>query len=1468
MVKKIINRSLCVILIAALLVPSFELPIKAEEIEAEEISEELIIDDEIVEDEASEELIIPEVEFDCGDSEETIAEDAELVLEGDSEELKDASDLFFGYREIPAEVEFESLTDVIEEKGDMSLMGELPSSYITPNLPLTRNQNPYGSCWAHSAMACAEINQINQGSSSADYSELHFAYFTYHTPKDPLGGLDGDSNGFKSSKDFMQFGGDTVLSSAVLASWVGPADESVAPYSDAAGVIAGTKTISSDKAYSDAVHIQDYYQTNPAEDPDATKRLIKDYGAVATSFYALLRGYYFPDTPYEFGNVFCSSTNAYYLPLENTGTNHAITLVGWDDNFSASNFGNTPPGDGAWLVRNSWESGCSSSSRSYETYFWLSYYDKSLSTKGVAYRVESADNYDNNYQYDGVMTDAGTYTDSTKKVCLKNANVFTAHASEYGEKLEAVSFATPFALVNYTVEIYTGVNGEKPTSGTLSATLTGTTTYPGYNTVELDNAISLENGERFSVVVYFDDPNVYLYAERNYYGQGYDGDGILYSWNCTSHIDAGESYFGYGNTWNDYATYNSWSGGNVRIKAFTTNALSPAPKYTVSFDANEGSCSVESKQVTLGKSYGTLPTPTRMGYDFAGWYTERAGGMQVTGSTIYNISGNSVLYAHWTAKSIKVSFNVNGGSSSHSPIYVTYGNAYGDLPTPARTGYTFDGWYDQLSGGNKITADTIETKTSDHNLYAHWMAIKVRVTFDTNGGDSEISPIEVTYGSVYGNLQAPTRNGYEFDGWYDEISGGRQVTKDTRVTKTAAHTLYARWLDKRGDITAEDLEFLKAKYGPDYRIPDGLWIAGLKEYTYTGSQIKPEIRVYDGNKLLAEKTDYTVAYKNNTNATAGSMAPTVTVTGKGNYKGSDTASFEILAKPITDTDITISDPAIVICNNKEQKPVPTITYGKKKLANKKDYTVRYFCKEKVIENPDLDDFTGIEETVPRDAGTYYVLLTANTGGNYSGYAVKTFTIAEKEKIPASKFKINKIPDIQYTGLTVKPENSEIVVKYGKDILVEGSDYSVSYVDNADYTNIGTAKVIITGLDRFTGTTAATYNIVGRQMKSVKIDSYEKSFDYDGTEKTQNNLQLSFKVKGEIVTEEVSWKTEVDYNELNDTEKKKVDCVVAYQNNINAGSATMILTGVNNYSGVVKKTFKINPYNIGSVYTNSIRIELSSDSYSYDKSGVKPVPVVMFIDGDGVERELNAGTDYSVSYSNNTNVNDGYNIRKMPTVKITGKGNFKGTDSSTQFNITQAKLDDSSAEIKISANDKVYANKAGNWKTTVAVTDGKGKKLAEKTDYTVRFSYGESTDVVDGKNKQTIHRDFGEIVGDKDIVGAGTTIIVTITGSGKNYDDSSAISTTYRIVPKDINKLKASVKNSNRTYTGKEIKLEKDDIVWSGEIPADSDFDIIGYENNINKGKASVIIKGIGDNYGGSKKLTFNITTKTFLWWPW
>lgn len=150
--------------------------------------------------------------------------------------------------------------------------------------------------------------------------------------------------------------------------------------------------------------------------------------------------------------------------------------------------------------------------------------------------------------------------------------------------------------------------------------------------------------------------------------------------------------------------------------------------YLVTFDPNGGRVSPASTAVTIGKKYGTLPTPTRTGYDFDGWYTKETGGTKVTETTTVGTNPPTTLYAHWTAKKCLVALSANGGKIdtasgqvSTKSYTATYGSKYNFLPTPTRTGgYTFDGWYTEQTGGTKITSDTTVTTTQTHILYAHW----------------------------------------------------------------------------------------------------------------------------------------------------------------------------------------------------------------------------------------------------------------------------------------------------------------------------------------------------------------------------------------------------------------------------------------------------------------------------------------------------------------------------------------------------------------------------------------------------------------------------------------------------------------------------------------------------------------------------------------------------------------------------
>lgn len=157
---------------------------------------------------------------------------------------------------------------------------------------------------------------------------------------------------------------------------------------------------------------------------------------------------------------------------------------------------------------------------------------------------------------------------------------------------------------------------------------------------------------------------------------------------------------------------------------FTLSTESYTTTKTVRLNANGGKVSPASKVVTCNSSYsntyGSLPTPTRTGYDFDGWYTQETGGTKVTANTSVGTDPPATLYAHWKGKTYTVTFNANGGTVSTTSDTVTYGKKYYSLPSPTRKGYKFDGWYTKKDGGTKVESDTTVTTAANHTLYAHW----------------------------------------------------------------------------------------------------------------------------------------------------------------------------------------------------------------------------------------------------------------------------------------------------------------------------------------------------------------------------------------------------------------------------------------------------------------------------------------------------------------------------------------------------------------------------------------------------------------------------------------------------------------------------------------------------------------------------------------------------------------------------
>lgn len=216
-----------------------------------------------------------------------------------------------------------------------------------------------------------------------------------------------------------------------------------------------------------------------------------------------------------------------------------------------------------------------------------------------------------------------------------------------------------------------------------------------------------------------------------------------------------------------------------------------AQKEKVTFNGNGGTISGSStKEVVYGTAYGTLPTATRTGHTFLGWYTASENGKKVDSTTICQDTG--MLYAHWKKSVYTVNLDANGGKTNAVSKTVTYDEAYGTFPDIERPGYTFKGWYTEKSGGNKVDAKSIVNIAKNHTLYAQWVPLSYELEFDANGGTIEgNAKQEGLYNTVYGKLPVAKKDGYTFLGWFTAKTGGSQITASTLCTGNL--TVYAHW---------------------------------------------------------------------------------------------------------------------------------------------------------------------------------------------------------------------------------------------------------------------------------------------------------------------------------------------------------------------------------------------------------------------------------------------------------------------------------------------------------------------------------------------------------------------------------------------------------------------------------------------------------------------------------------------------
>ena len=322
-------------------------------------------------------------------------------------------------------------------------------------------------------------------------------------------------------------------------------------------------------------------------------------------------------------------------------------------------------------------------------------------------------------------------------------------------------------------------------------------------------------------------------------------------------------------------------------------------------------------------------------------------------------------------------------------------------------------------------------------------------------------------------------------------------------------------------------------------------ISDVADQTYTGSLIAPNVTVTCNDVELVKDTDYTVSYSNNKNV----GTATISITGIGDYTGTITKNFKIVARGISDTTIG-SIPNQTYTGN-SISALPVITYNGATLTKGTDYTLTYSNNVNV--------------------GTATVTIKGQ--GNFKGTTSKTFSISARAMSDTS---VANVSSQTYTGNSISPLPT---ITYNNKTLKKDTDYTLSYSNN---TNAGTATITITGKGNFTGTTSKTFSISARAMSDTSVANIS-SQTYTGN------------VISPLPT--------ITYN--NKTLKKDTDYTLSYSDNINAGTATITITGKGNFAGTTSKTFSIS----ARAMSDTSVVNISSQTYTGNV--ISPLPTITY-----------------------------------------------------------------------------------------------------------------------------------------------------------------------------------------------------------------------------------------------------------------